>query len=40
MISEKMWNVIAHIKNRFGFVFVGFGDVKQLKPIGGDEINF
>ena len=33
MISEKMWNVIAHIKNRFGFVFVGFGDFKQLKPI-------
>ena len=40
MISEKMWNVIAHIKNRFGFIFVGFGDFKQLKPIGEDEIDF
>ena len=27
-----MWNVIAHIKQQFGFVFVGFGDFKRLKP--------
>ena len=35
MVSEQMWNVIAHIKQQFGFVFVGFGDFKQLKPVGG-----
>ena len=40
MICEKMWNVIAHIKERFGFIFVGFGDFKQLKPIGENEIDF
>ena len=40
MISEKMWNVIAHIKDRFGFIFVGFGDFKQLKPRGEEDIDF
>ena len=33
MISEQMWNVIAHIKQQLGFIFCGFGDIKQLKPI-------
>ena len=40
MISEQMWNVIAHIKQQFGFVFVGFGDFKQLKPVGEEHIDF
>ena len=35
-----MWNVIAHIKQPFGFVFVGFGDFKQLKPVGEEHIDF
>ena len=29
-----MWNVIAQIKQQFGFVFVGFGDFKLLAAIG------
>ena len=40
MVSEQMWNVIAHIKRQFGFVFVGFGDFKQLKPVGEEHIDF
>jgi hypothetical protein len=35
-----MWNVIAHIKQQFGFVFAGFGDFKQLKPVGEEHIDF
>ena len=40
MVSEQMWNVIAHIKQQFQFVFVGFGDFKQLKPVGEEHIDF
>ena len=40
MVSEQMWNVIAHIKQQFGFVFVGFGDFQQLKPVGEEQIYF
>ena len=34
-----MWNVIAHIKQQFGYIFCGFGDFKQLKPINGEHID-
>ena len=40
MVSEQMRNAIAHIKQQFGFVFVGFGDFKQLKPVGEEHIDF
>ena len=40
MVSEQMWNVIAHIKQHFGFVFVGSGDFTQLKPLGEEHIDF
>ena len=33
MVSEQMWNVIAHIARQFAFVFVGFGDFKQVEHI-------
>ena len=39
MISEQMWNSIAHIKRLFGFVFCGFGDFKQLKPVNEEHID-
>ena len=39
-ISEQMWNVIAHIEQQFGFIFCGFGDFKQLKPISEEHIGF
>ena len=40
MISERMWCVLAQIKTLFNFVFIGFGDFKQLKPINEEHINF
>ena len=40
MIPEQMWNIIAHIKRLFGFVFCGFGDFKQLKPVNEEHIGF
>ena len=40
MIPEQMWNVIAHIKQQFGFIFCGFGDFKQLNPVNEEHIDF
>jgi len=40
MISEQMWCVIAQIKQQLGFIFVGYGDFMQLKPVGEDHIDF
>ena len=40
MISEQMWCVIAQIKQQYGFIFVGYGDFMQLKPVGEDHIDF
>ena len=40
MVQEQMWCVLAHIKQQFGFTFVGFGDFKQLKPVGEGHIDF
>ena len=40
MISERMWCVLAQIKILFNFVFIGFGDFKQLKPVNEEHINF
>ena len=39
-IQEQMWHVIAHIKQQFGFIFCGFGDFRQLKPINEEHIDF
>ena len=35
-----MWNVIAHVKRLFGFIFCGLGDFKQLKPVNEEHIDF
>jgi len=40
MISEKICDVIAQIKKLFGFMFIGFGDFKQLTPVNEDHIDF
>ena len=39
-IPEQMWNVIAPIKQQFGFIFCGFGGFKQLKPINEEHMDF
>ena len=40
MIPEQMWNVIAHVKQQFGFIFCGLGDFKQLKPVNEEHTDF
>ena len=35
-----MWNVIAHVKQQFGFIFCGLGDFKVLKPVNEEHIYF
>ena len=40
MIPEQMRNVIAHVKQEFGFIFCGFGDFKQLKPVSEEHVGF
>jgi len=40
MISSQMWCLLAHIQKQYGFVFIGFGDFKQLKPVKEETINF
>ena len=39
-VQEQMWNIIAHVKELFGFTFCGFGDFKQLKPANEEHIGF
>ena len=39
-ISEQMWNTIAHVTELFGFIFCGFGDSKQLKPVNEEHLDF
>ena len=40
MISERMWGVLSQIQVFFNFVFVGFDDLKQLKPINEEHVDF
>jgi len=40
MISSQLWCILAHIQKQYGFIFIGFGDFKQLKPVKEDKINF
>jgi hypothetical protein len=40
MIPLGLWGVLAHIKYEFGFIFIGFGDWKQLKPVNENSIDF
>ena len=40
MIPAQMWNVIAHTKQQFGFIFCGFDDFQQLKPGNEEHIDF
>ena len=40
MIPSWLWNVIAHVKEQYGFIFTGCGDWKQLKPVDEENIDF
>ncbi len=40
MIPSWLWNILAHIKKQYNFIFIGCGDWKQLKPVEEEHINF
>ena len=40
MISEIIWCTLCHLKKQFNFIFIGFGDFQQFKPINEEHIGF
>ena len=40
MIPSRMWNIIAHIKEQYGFIIIGCGDWKQLAPVEEEDTDF
>ena len=40
MVPSWLWNVVAHVKDQYGFIFIGCGDEKQWKPIDEEHIDF
>ena len=40
MVSERIWCILCHLKKDLIFIFLGLGDFMQLKPIGGEHIDF
>ena len=38
MIPSWMWNILSHIKQQQGFIFIGVGDWMQLPPVGEEDI--
>ena len=40
MVSERIWCILCHLKKQFNFIFIGFGDFQQLKPIHEEHIDF
>ena len=40
MVSENIWCILYHLKKGFNFIFIGFGDFMQLKPINEEHIGF
>jgi len=37
MIPASIWGLLAVIKKRYGFTFIGFGDFYQLAPVGEED---
>ena len=40
MIPSWLWNVLSHVKQQYGFIFIGCGDWKQLAPVDEEDIDF
>lgn len=38
MIPSWMWNILSHIKQQHGFIFIGVGDWGQLPPVDEEDI--
>ena len=39
MVPSCIWNRIAHIRKEHGFIIIGCGDWKQLRPPEEEDIN-
>ena len=40
MVSEKIWCILCHLEKELNFIFIGFGDFIQSKPVGEEHIDF
>ena len=40
MVSEILWCILCHSEKYFNFIFIGFGDFMQLKPVNEEHIYF
>ena len=40
MVSERIWCILCHLEKEFNFIFIGFGDFMQLKPVNEERIYF
>ena len=40
MVSEIIWCILCHLKKQFNFIFIGFGDFMQLKPVNEEHTDF
>ena len=40
MVSERIWCILCHLKKGFDFIFIGFGDSMQLKPVNEEHVDF
>ena len=40
MVPSWIWNILAHIKREYGFIFIGCGDWKQLAPVEEEHLDF
>ena len=39
-IPSWLWNMLAHVTQQHGFIFIGAGDWGQLLPVKDDEFDF
>ena len=40
MVSERIWCILCHLKKELNFIFIGFGDFMQSKPVNEEHIDF
>lgn len=40
MCSAQTWCLLAHIQKQYGFIFIGVGEFKRLKPVTEETIPF
>ena len=40
MVSERIWCILCNLKKEFNFIFIGFGDSMQLKPVSEEHMGF